>query len=1053
MLFKCIAAAVTLVLGSITLAQTRVVDDMSDPSRWRIILPEGVTLSVHQDAGGGTDGRSLRLDYEFVTGGGYCIIQRELPMRMPGNYEFAFQVRGSGKENNLEFKLLDDASGKGVVGNAMSDASEHSVWWVNRRSFAWPSEWTRVSNKKRKFEFAWGPSGGAPLEAISKVEFAIASSGGGKGSVWLDELTFRELPTPRAEDAGEPKPVSAQTQSVQGLEIFEYDFGRIREFGGVDVVATNAGGMWLDSSDDGSTWTKLQDRSGITDTDDESRQRRLFVTPDAEARFVRVLVLRERGEGARAPNIESVRFRDAAFSASPNSVVTALAKEAPRGTYPKQFLNEASYWTVIGTHDSDYEALINEEGQIEVGKRMGSIEPFVRIGDDLRTWAEGTHSQQFTSSPIPTATVTRLDAEYRLEVNAQALRIDAHDWLSAEYRLTNTTSSSLRGSLVLALRPYQVNPPWQRLNFEGGVSEHAEIEPDECLGCYRSLSLQLKSPYGDRSFFLTNPAVSGSPQSQAVVQNSGPDRQFAADAFAGLRGTKYDIAFDLKAGETFVIRAWVSLDKQQPMPPILGHAIPESVLDQQAKLWMKDRAVASIFVPDTDAWLRDSFESQIDYILINRDGPAIQPGSRSYERSWARDGSMTSSALLELGYKEEVRAWIDWFADHIWDNGKVPCVVDNRGPDPVPEHDSHGQYIWAVANYYRFTKDRAFLEHHWPKVQKVVGYIRSLRAERSTSEYANADGLKRAKFGLVPESISHEGYSAKPMHSYWDCFFVQLGLKEATYLAQQMGDAARADEYDREALDFREKFTDSISRSRAIHNIDYIPGCVELGDFDSTSTTIALFPCDEGAHVDQAAFRATFERYWKFFTDRRDRTGQFAEKPYEAYTPYELRHINAFVRMGWRDRAHELLAYFRNDQRPRGWHHWAEVVWNDPKTPKFVGDMPHTWCGSDFLNSILAIFAYTELGEATEADDRLVCFAGVSNAWIDSGERVGVERLRTPWGEVSLSMVRDGRRVTASVTGDISVPGGGLVLRKPENAKGEDVVVRSVPAEVVWALE
>jgi hypothetical protein len=414
---------------------------------------------------------------------------------------------------------------------------------------------------------------------------------------------------------------------------------------------------------------------------------------------------------------------------------------------------------------------------------------------------------------------------------------------------------------------------------------------------------------------------------------------------------------------------------------------------------------------------------------------------------------MTSSALLELGYKDEVRAWIDWFANHIWDNGKVPCVVDKRGPDPVPEHDSHGQYIWAVANYYRFTKDRAFLEHHWPKVQKVVGYIQSLRAERSTPEYANADGLKRAKFGLVPESISHEGYSAKPMHSYWDCFFVQLGLKEATYLAQQMGDAARAGEYEREALDFREKFMDSIARSRAIHKIDYIPGCVELGDFDSTSTTIALFPCDEGAHVDQEAFRATFERYWKFFTDRRDRTGQFADKPYEAYTPYELRHINAFVRMGWRDRAHELLAYFRKDQRPQGWHHWAEVVWNDPKTPKFVGDMPHTWCGSDFLNSVLAIFAYTELGEATDADDRLICFAGVSNAWIDSGERVGVERLRTPWGEVSLSMVRDGRRVTASVTGDISVPGGGLVLRKPENAKGEDVVVRSVPAEVVWELE
>ncbi len=1051
MLFKCIAAAVTLVLGSITLAQTRVVDDMSDSSRWRIIVPEGVTLSVHEDAGGGADGKSLRLDYEFVTGGGYCLIQRELPMRMPGNYEFAFQVRGSGKENNLEFKLLDDATGKGVVGDADSDASEHSVWWVNRRSFQWPSEWTRVSNKKRKFEFAWGPSAGAPLEAISKVEFAIASSGGGKGSVWLDELTFRELPTPREEDAGEPKPISAKTQNVQGLQIFEYDFGRIREFGGVDLAATNVGEAWLETSDDGAVWTRFQATPGVIATEAESQTRVLFVTPDAEARFVRVSMRSQAAAGS--PSVHSVRFRDAAFSASPNSVVMALAKESPRGTYPKQFLNEASYWTVVGTPDSDYEALINEEGQIEVGKRMFSIEPFVTIGDSTRTWADATHTQEFTPTPVPTAKVVRSDAQYRLGIEARALRIEGKSWLSIVYELTNTTGASISGDLVIAMRPYQVNPPYQRLNFEGGIAPVTATGVTSCLDCFGSHAVRMIGPTNQREVFFTRPLLAGTPEFGSTITMDKPQQALPQDALAGLLGATQSMKWSLEPNQSVAMRVWVSLESQENGPPFAGFAVPDDVLRENAAKWGEARRETSVLVPARDSWLRDSFKSQIAYILINRDGPAIQPGSRSYERSWARDGSMTSSALLELGYKDEVRAWIDWFSEHIWDNGKVPCVVDKRGPDPVPEHDSHGQYIWAVANYYRFTKDRAFLEHHWPIVQKVVGYIQSLRAERSTPEYANADGLKRAKFGLVPESISHEGYSAKPMHSYWDCFFVQLGLKEATYLAQQMGDAARASEYEREALDFREKFMDSIARSRAIHKIDYIPGCVELGDFDSTSTTIALFPCDEGAHVDQEAFRATFERYWKFFTDRRDRTGQFAHKPYEAYTPYELRHINAFVRMGWRDRANELLAYFRKDQRPQGWHHWAEVVWNDPKTPKFVGDMPHTWCGSDFLNSVLAIFAYTELGEATDADDRLICFAGVSNAWIDSGERVGVERLRTPWGEVSLSMVRDGRRVTASVTGDISVPGGGLVLRKPENAKGEDVVVRSVPAEVVWELE
>ena len=40
-----------------------------------------------------------------------------------------------------------------------------------------------------------------------------------------------------------------------------------------------------------------------------------------------------------------------------------------------------------------------------------------------------------------------------------------------------------------------------------------------------------------------------------------------------------------------------------------------------------------------------TLEAQLRYILINMDGPSIQPGSRSYERSWIRDGSLTSDGV------------------------------------------------------------------------------------------------------------------------------------------------------------------------------------------------------------------------------------------------------------------------------------------------------------------------------------------------------------------------------------------------------------------------
>ena len=42
------------------------------------------------------------------------------------------------------------------------------------------------------------------------------------------------------------------------------------------------------------------------------------------------------------------------------------------------------------------------------------------------------------------------------------------------------------------------------------------------------------------------------------------------------------------------------------------------------------------------------------------------------------------------------------------------------------------------------------------------------------------------------------------------------------------------------------------------------------------------------------------------------------QRAWKDYTPYELRTIATFVRLGWRDRASELIAFFFADRRPAG---------------------------------------------------------------------------------------------------------------------------------------
>jgi hypothetical protein len=436
-------------------------------------------------------------------------------------------------------------------------------------------------------------------------------------------------------------------------------------------------------------------------------------------------------------------------------------------------------------------------------------------------------------------------------------------------------------------------------------------------------------------------------------------------------------------------------------------------------------------------------------MLMTRAGPALQPGTRSYARSWIRDGAMMAEGMLRLGNDGVARDYARWFAPYQYANGKVPCCVDRRGADPVPENDSQGEFIFLAAELWRYTHDRALLQELWPHVAGAAAYMEQQR--QSGRGALNQTPARRHMFGLLPPSISHEGYSAKPMHSYWDNFWGLRGYRDAAMLAGALGrrdDAARlkaqGDEFERELLA-------SLRATARVHGIGYLAGAADLGDFDATSTTIGLSPGGLQGRLPQDLLHGTFERYWREFVQRRD-----GGKQWKDYTPYELRNVAAFVRLGWRDRAHELLDFFMRDRRPEAWNGWAEVVGRLPREPRFVGDMPHGWISSDYIRSALDLFAYER-----EADRALVIADGIPPAWLD-GEGVGVRGLRTPYGQLGYAMRRQGATVSIELEPG-ALPPGGIVLRdpgagwrlgrttvngKPARWQGRELQVRSLPARI-----
>ena len=91
-------------------------------------------------------------------------------------------------------------------------------------------------------------------------------------------------------------------------------------------------------------------------------------------------------------------------------------------------------------------------------------------------------------------------------------------------------------------------------------------------------------------------------------------------------------------------------------PPLtLSKKIFDDRLARASERWGRAVDRVRFRVPPSAQALVATLKSNLAFVLVNRDGPWIQPGSRAYERSWIRDGALTTSALLRLGHAGEVR--------------------------------------------------------------------------------------------------------------------------------------------------------------------------------------------------------------------------------------------------------------------------------------------------------------------------------------------------------------------------------------------------------------
>jgi hypothetical protein len=959
------------------------------------------------DARVAADGGALRLDFALPGPASWAIARRALDAALPAHWVLALRVRGAAPPNELQVKLVDPAG--------------TTVWWWRLPDHAFSVTGEALVLRRAALDPAWGPESGADPERLGAVEIAIAAKRAGAGSLWLDDVRIE----PRTVHADAPRVERVRASSASAGRApeaiidgdvgwrpapadpapwLELDLGEPREWGGLVVEFADATPRTRTlASDDGARWQLVAEDAG------DAARRRWLRTGDVESRYVRLEL--PAGDGGGLARVEIVPL---ALALAPTRFTAAVARARPRGELPRHLLGEQAHWAVVGADGDERKALLSEDGALEVDAESFTLEPFLALDDRVLSWADVETDVSLLDGSLPIPSVEWVAGAIHLRVTAFAIGETGKSALVARYAVRNAGATAVSARLVVAVRPFQVTPAWQRLNIVPVLAPIGRIDAtpvgirvDEARDV---VAVTAADAWGAGREAIASDGTHPASLAPGAARADDP-LGFAAAALA------YTLRLAPGAGDEVVVAVPL-----HPEAPALPAALPRADaaawcaerLRETSARWSARLAALPIALPESARTVADTLRASVAWILVNRDGPRIQPGPRCYRRSWIRDGALTATALAEMGLADEARAFVRWYAPHQLPDGRVPCAVDRRGVDPTVEHDSHGQLVWAVVALHRLTGDDAFLRELWPRVRAAVDALAALRAERNAERFRGT-----GTYGLLPESISHEGYASRPVHSYWDDFFALRAFGDAADAARVVGDDATAARAAALRDAFRADLHASIAETMALRAIDYVPGAVELGDFDPTSTAIVFDPCDEDARLPRAALDATFARYWGEVEGR-------AESPPDAYSPYEVRNVVALLRLGWKDRALGLLARLLADQRPAGWRQWPEIAWRDPRAPRFLGDLPHGWVASTFVRAVRRLFA-------DERDGTLVLAAGVPAAWVRDGPGISARGLPTRFGRLDLTLraAPDGD-VHATVGGDLREPPGGVVLVSPD---------------------
>lgn len=339
-----------------------------------------------------------------------------------------------------------------------------------------------------------------------------------------------------------------------------------------------------------------------------------------------------------------------------------------------------------------------------------------------------------------------------------------------------------------------------------------------------------------------------------------------------------------------------------------------------------------------------------------------------YHAFWLRDGADIVHSYDVTGYPQIARECLQFFA--------TKQQPDGNFLSQSQQYDGWGEAVWAYAQHYRITHDKAFAEWALPQIDRAVDWLQQARA---------ADPLH-----IVPASNVRDNEFV-PGHLTGYNFLALDGLKLAIQMAQETGHPDLAQKWQAEYDDFHQAFFKVLDEQAAAHN-GYIPpaldgqsGGYDWGNLLSVVPEPTLDPHDPRV---TATLKATQAKYAEGIMTYAD--GKFL------HDYLTIKNTMTETIRGDQEQAlKELYALLVHTSSTNAGFEYNIRPWGDRNFGNNLA--PHGWFAAEYRTLVRTMLV-------REQGDQLHLLSVLSPAWIGEGKTIAVRQAPTYFGPLAFTL-------------------------------------------------